>query len=371
MKQRKNLPVMFRNGLVSLLAVVLIAPNLSCSSRDGRQQVIDAYTLRINAQADSASKILKQVSEEHPELAMAWYELSRATLHMGLQNPRNFMQVLDSADHCIGRAIELEPGNALYRSFKGGIETLRFYIAMQTGDSLAGEYLARVEDAYKSVFELDPGFYENKITLVEFFGMLPAEMGGDREKAEMYTRELEEADLVSGAKAREILMPDDADYEAFWKGINEKAPDNADAVQALGRVYLFNGDFEKASKCFEDAIGLDPSKNFLYLDLGRYQLMQAMQDPAALDSVAPMIQVEFDKFLNAKPEPYNTQKAWTYGMLAMISRRTGNTEESDAYLEKATQLDPYFSRSFGRPGIKLFCPPDVVIHEQGYYMTPF
>ncbi len=60
------------------------------------------------------------------------------------------------------------------------------------------------------------------MTLVEFFGGLPAEMGGDPEKAEKYANELEVADVIAGAKAREILMPEDADYVAFWEDIIEK-----------------------------------------------------------------------------------------------------------------------------------------------------
>ena len=239
------------------------------------------------------------------------------------------------------------------------------------GEEGAGEHLARMEETYNAVFKLDPTYYENKITLVEFYGLLPEDMGGNKEKAEKYAAELETDDLIEGAKAREILMPEDADYEAFWKGILEKVPDNADAIQALGRVYLFEGDFEEAATTFQKAIDLDPSKNVLYLDLGRYQMMQVMQNPAVMDSMAPLIRTEFDKYLNSSPEPLNPMKAWVYGHLAMIAHRSGNQEKAEELVAMAKELDPYYSQAFGAPGMKLYCPPDQVIHDQGYYMSPF
>jgi tetratricopeptide (TPR) repeat protein len=196
-------------------------------------------------------------------------------------------------------------------------------------------------------------------------------MGGDSVKAETYARELEAADRVAGARAREILMPEDADYEAFWKGVNEAVPDNAEALQALGRVYLFLGDVETASTYYREAMALDPAKHILYLDLGRYQMMQAMQNPAVLDSVAPLAREQFNRYLASEPEPPGPMKAWTYGMLAMMSRRSGDAETAEEYVSKAEGLDPYFQRSFGRPDMELYCPPDAVIHEVNYYLTPF
>ena len=107
------------------------------------------------------------------------------------------------------------------------------------------------------------------------------------------------ADVVAGAKAREILMPEDADYVAFWNDIVNRIPDNSDAQQALGRVYLFQENIEKATDCYEKAIDLDQSKNDLYIDLGRYYVMTAMQNPELLDSVAPLIEEQFNKYLTS------------------------------------------------------------------------
>ncbi|NOR86170.1 MAG: tetratricopeptide repeat protein, partial [Bacteroidales bacterium] len=204
-----------------------------------------------------------------------------------------------------------------------------------------------------------------------FFGGLPAEMGGDLTKAEQYTRELESANSIAGAKAREILMSEDADYVAFWNSIIQENPENTDAHQALGRVYLFNGDFKQAEKQYKKAIQLDANKNALYLDLGRYFVMQAMQNQDVLDSLAPLAEEQFNKYLNANPKPVQPMKAWTYGSMAMIGRRAGNKEQAAKNIEMAKALDPFFTPAFGKPYGGLFTPPEAIIHFQTYYLSPF
>ncbi len=371
MKHQTNIQSRFQPVVISLICGLAFILSMSCSDHGTDQQVLKAYELRVTGHADSALVMLEGIVKEQPDLAIAWYELARTTMHTGMQGPQQIKETLEKAGECIAKAVEKDPENALYLSYQGGIETLQLYMALQMGQEGADMHLARMEETYNAVFELDPTYYEDKITLVEFYGLLPEDMGGNKEKAKKYAAELEAADLIAGAKAREILMPDDADYEAYWKGILEKVPDNADAIQALGRVYLFEGDFDEAAARFQQAIDLDPSKNVLYLDLGRYQLMQAMQNPAVLDSVAPLVQTEFDKYLNSSPEPLNPMKAWTYSKLAMIAHRTGDAEKAEGLMETAKQLDPYHSQAFGTPGMDQYCPPDQVIHEQRYYMSPF
>jgi len=288
-----------------------------------------------------------------------------------MSNPRAIKESMDEALRCINLAVENDPDNAWYLSYKGGIETFHFYLAMQMGFENAGEHLTLIEETYNSVFQLDPTYYENKLTLVEFFGGLPAEMGGDSIKAAKYAAELEKANIIAGAKARELLMPEDADYLTFWKEIVEEKPGNADAQQALGRIYLFTDNIEQATICYQRAIDLDPSKNTLYLDLGRYYMMMAMQNPALIDSVAPFIEKEFNKFINFTPEPINPMKAWVYATLSMINRRMGNEDVAKKYLEMAKEWDPFFSPAFGKPSEALYIHPDVIVHEQEYYLSPF
>ena len=359
-----------KNCLI-ICALIISYGMASCMGEQSNEKIFEAYELRINGQADTAKIILEQVISADSTNALAWYELCRTTEQLGMANPRAIKETLDEALKYINLAVKNDPDNAWYLSYKGGIETLHFYLAMQMGNENAAEYLKKVEETYNSVFQLDPSYYENKLTLVEFFGGLPADMGGNHEKAEKYASELEDEDLISGAKARELLMPEDADYVAFWNEIIENNPENADALQALGRIYLFMENIDEATNYYQEAIDLDPSKNVLYLDLGRYYMMMAMQNPGLIDSVAPFVEEKFKKYLNFTPEPINPMKAWAYGQLAMIDRRSGNVDAADKYVGMAIELDPFYSHAFGKPGKAIYCPPDVVVHDQGYYLSPF
>ena len=224
-----------KNCLI-ICALIISYGMASCMGEQSNEKVFEAYELRINGHADSAKIILEQILSVDSTNALAWYELCRTTQQIGKSNPREIKESLDDALKYINLAVENDPENVWFLSYKGGIETLHFYMALQMGSENAGEYLDKFESTYNSVFQIDPSYYENKLTLVEFFGGLPAEMGGNPEKAEKYAGELEEADLIAGAKARELLMPEDADYVTFWKEIIEEYPENADANQALGRV---------------------------------------------------------------------------------------------------------------------------------------
>ena len=353
------------------LALIFVGIISSCTGQKTDEKVLEAYELRINGHADSAKVLLEQITNENPKDALAWFELCRTTQQLGMANPRAIQEMLVETLKYINLAVENDPDNAWYLSYKGGIETLHFYMGMQMGNENATEYLDKLEETYNSVFQIDPSYYENKLTLVEFFGGLPADMGGDPEKAKKYAVELEEADLVAGAKARELLMPEDADYETFWKEIAEKEPENAAVNQALGRVYLFMENIDEAKNYYQKDIDINPSKNALYLYLGFYFMMRHIKNPDLLDSVAPFIEVEFNKFLNFTPEPINPMKAWAYGTLAMINHRAGNKEVAEKYKGMAKELDPFYSRASAKPDRTIYSPPDVVVHDQGYYLSPF
>jgi len=344
---------------------------ISCTGQKTNDGVIAAYELRINGKADSAEVLLQQFTTRNPENAQAWYELCRTKQQLGMANPREIKESLDDALRYINLAVKNDPDNAWYLSYKGGIETLHFYLGMQMGDESAAAYLDKLEKTYNLVYETDPSYYENMLTLVEFFGGLPPDMGGNAEKAEKYANELETANVIAGAKARELLMPEDADYVAFWKRIIKENPENADAEQALGRAYLFIENIDGAQMQYQKVIDLDPSRNSLYLDLGRYYMMMAMQNINLLDSVAPLIEEQFNKYLNSIPEPKNPMKAWVYGHMAMIQRHSGDEEEAEKFMGMAEDLDPFYSQAFGKPGKSIYSPPDVVVHEQGYYLSPF
>lgn len=364
---------MLSASIIAVFAICLA--QVSCKTNHENDDEVDIATssweLRMNGKADEAKLILQQYTSENQDNAMAWYELSRTMHHIGLSDPQILETSITDALSYIEKAVELAPDNAKFQNYKGTLLTLKLYMNLTFGKGDVNISLEEVESAFTTTFGLDNTFTEGIITLVEFYGGLPEGNGRNNKKAENYAAMLEGTELVAGAKAREILMPEDADYLEFWTNIVDMAPNNPDAHQALGRIYLFYDQPENAEICYTDAMAIDPDKNTCLLDLGRYYLMMAMQNPALLDSVGATIKTHFGKYLNANPEPCNPMKAWTYSKLAMVEKYTGNTEKSEQYVMQANQLDPFHSPAFGKPGMLIFAHPNEIVHDQGYYLSPF
>ncbi len=374
MKKAETITKVSILNLLILAMFTLCLVQISCKAEqndDTGDMAANAWELRMNGKADEAKLMLQQYTTEQPDNAMAWYELSRATHHVGLSDPQNLENSVTEALGYIDKAIGLVPENTKFLNYKGNLVTLNFYMNLKFGKGDFKTSLEEMESVFNKTFELDNSYTEGIITLVEFYGGLPEGNGGNKEKAESYAAMLESTDLVAGAKAREILMPEDTDYIEFWTSMLDKAPNNPDAHEALGRVYLFYDQIDHAEACYNNAMEIDPAKNTCLLDMGRYYLMMAMQNPPVLDSVHPIIKTHFEAYLNSTPEPCNPMKAWAYSKLAMVENYTGNTEGGENYAKKANQLDPFHSPAFGTPSMLIYAFPNETVHEQGYYLSPF
>jgi tetratricopeptide (TPR) repeat protein len=363
-----------RHFIIMPLSVAVAYMSLvfwSCTRQELDKTVQQAYELRMNGQADSAKVILEQVLSADSTNAVAWYEIARTKHHMGLGNPRALMSGMPDIQQIVQKAVDNDPDNVIYQYYKGYIDYFNLYVSLQMGKENLSEDFAKVVKSYKSVLILKPDYHEAKMFLVELFAMLQSNIGGDSAKAEKYVRELEEADAVFGAKAREIVMPENANYVEFWQKIKKKQMDNADVHEALGKAYLYNNNVDEAIKCFEKAISLNSKKNILYVDLGRYYMMQAMQNPKTVDSLATLIENAFENYLNSQPEPINPLKASVISKLSMIKFRTGDKERGNKLHEEAMTLDKYHSKAFGTPSQILFDPPDEISHVHVYFFRPF
>lgn len=356
--------------LTVLLSAFLI---FSCEqlSKNEQTKVLTAYHLRIDGNADSTITILEQVISEDSNCAMAWYELARTEHQMGLGNPRQMAPHLEEALLYIDKAILIDPKNPAYLYYKGILQSLNMYMALQMGKEHVQEDLDQIEENYLVLLDVRPDFHVAKLCLVDLYSFVPSDMGGNASKTEQYTIELEQEDLVYGAKAREIILPEEGDYVAFWSELIDNNRKNAELFEALGKVYLYNNDPQNAWVNFKKAKKLDYSKNYLYLDMGRYYTMQAMQGQIAIDSAVPLINAEYEKYLSSKFEPNNSMKAWTIGQMAMLKFRNGDEEGGKLLMEEAKALDPYFSRAFGTPHPILFVRPDAVSQKFQYLSRPY
>lgn len=340
----------------------------SCKGPEVDKAVVEAYELRMNGKADEAKAMLEQIVSDEPDNALAHYELARTKFQIMLSGLKELDTALEDIQQSIYKAIENNPDNVIYLFFAGRVALLPAYMAVQRNQPEAKEKVANVCSIYESVLKLKPDYHEAMLHLVEIYGLVPEDMGGDRAKAEEYTQKLEEMNEIFGAKARALLLPDEADTVDYWQKVLEKHEGNAEVLKDLGRAYLFKNRAEEGTKCFEEAVQIDPEQNVLFLDLARYYGM-TMRDETKREAAGPMAEKMFRRYLDS--EPILPLKAFALRMLANLKRIMGDEEKAKALIEEVDTIDPFVSKAFGVPNPDLFIPPGEIYRGHRYLFFPF
>lgn len=358
----------------ALVCAVCVLSSVSCApttTEPGATEV--AYELRMNGKLDEAKQVLEDALAQDPDYAEGHYELSRLKLHSALGNRRQLEDLLTEAQQSIDRAIEHDSSSVVYPFFAGHVGFMRAFLSMNLGEPVAAERVAHSCDAFKAALRLKPDYREAKLHLVELYGILPAEMGGDRSKAEVYMSELVKVDEIFGMKARSVL--EEVGVED-WKALREKYPGNTDVLEELGKAYLREGDVIESGKCFDEAVEIDSSEVILFLDLGRYHFGWAMEMRSE-DQESQEVQrthlaaAEAAMLRYLETEHSAPMDAYALRMLSNVKHGAGEKEERNRLKEEAKALDPYHSRTTGCPGSVLFTPPGTILQDHRYMMRPY
>jgi hypothetical protein len=356
-----------------ILALIMILPvlcsgQISSKPEIASKEVMEAYNLRLNGKCDDAMALLQTVIEKDSANAMAYYELARLQQYMLTGGGKvKIADIVNSADKAVANA----PGNVIYVYYKALTSFLNAFFAMQ-GDQQ--QVKLRIEQTCKyleRVLELKPDYSEAAMYLVEIYGMLPREMGGDSLKALIFANKLKNSDPYFGAKAEAALMPEGSDLVGFWSKKQQDNPGISEYFVELGKAYLFNDDPVSAELSYNKAIEANASYNRLLLNIARFHMMKVMRDKDQAETELPEAMKYLEKYLNSKPEPVIPLRAYTMGLQAMFEKFQGNQEEGNKKLEEAKTLDPYFSRASGIPTLLLFDPPDKISHQYFSFFSPF
>lgn len=340
---------------------------LSCKGPEVDKAVMEAYELRMNGKADKAEAILEQIISDEPDIALAHYELARTKLHIGLSTLEE--SAMEEVQQSIDKAIENDPDNVIYSFFAGNTALTSAYGAAKSEQPDVKEKFAKLCSIYESVLKLKPDYHEAMLDLVQIYGILPEEMGGDRSKAEEYVKKLEEMDEIFGAKARAILLPEEADHVGYWQKVLEKHEGNAEVLRELGRTYLFKGQVEDGAKCFEEAVRINPGQNILFLDLARYHGGKGRSNRNLSETAWPLAEKAFKRYLDSEPIP--PLKAFALYHLSALKSWMGDQEGADELLEEAKSIDPYHSKVTGVPTPDLWVPLGKISHNNRYLFWLF
>jgi tetratricopeptide (TPR) repeat protein len=345
---------------------------VSCTPTAEPRLAEAAYELRMSGKLDEAQQILEDALAQDPDYAAGHFELARIMLHASLgDNPRKMDSLLTATQQSIDRAMAQDSSSAIYPFFAGHVGFMRAYLAMNLGETDAAERVAGSCDAFEAALRLKPDYREARLHLVELYGLLPAEMGGDRSRAEAHMSELAKTDEVYGMKAQSVLGEVSV---ADWQTLREKHPRNTDVLEELGKACLWEGDLIAAGECFDEAVAIDSSEVILFLDLGRYHLIHTMElmrseEQGELQMHLAAAETAMRRYLETEhPAP---MKAYALRMLSHVKHGAGDKEEGDRLKEEAKALDPYHSRATGSPGLVLFAPPGTILQDHRYLTRPF
>jgi tetratricopeptide (TPR) repeat protein len=332
------------------------------------------YELRMEGKCDEALAILTKSTMEDEGYGAAQYELARLHYHLALGNPRNMEASMQESQVCIERATKAEPGNAAYRVFEGHVAFMRGYaeMHMKQNNSGAKEQFRKACQEFEAAIRIEGDYPEMTLYLVELYGTLGNNVGGNKAKARKYAKQLKAKDAVFGAKADSILLPGKSNKVKYWQKILKKHPGNSEVLEELAKAYLGAGNTEEGVKYIEKAYRKNPKKAGLFLDLSRYHMMRAMQarnNNEKLQEAAGAADDAVKEYLDCNP--VGPMRAYGLGVRAKLNYHLGNKEKADGFMEEANGLDRNFSKAFGAPNPDLFIRPGVVSDNHRYLMRPY
>jgi tetratricopeptide (TPR) repeat protein len=356
---------------ISLLALAILAIMLfdACSIKNMSDTIVrEAFNIRMNGNSDKAKLILEDYLQNDSANALANYEMARLSHYMLLGGSQVEIEAISQS---INKAVEADPENVIYVYYKGIVSFLNAFMSMQMGNPQVKEIVAATCAQFERVLELKPDYHEARMYLVEIYGLLPKDMGGDSLKAAQHIAKLASMDNYFGAKAKTVVVPEEFNLLEYWENLLASDSNHTGYLTEAGKASLFIDDPAKAEEYFNRVMAVDPEKNILLLDLARYHLYKVMQNGELAQTELPIANTYLEKFLNSKPEPIVPLKAYTIGWQARVEMFLGNQAESERLTEEAKKLDPYYSRATGIPTLLLFDPPDQISHHYFSFFSPY
>jgi len=353
-------------GIVVLIIAGLCFMNVMGCQPDNDKNVMKAYELRMQGRVDDALMLIDSLLAVDTTNALAYFERSRILQHMMIggadRNPEGIFTA-------INKAAMLDKNNVNINYQKAVASFLHAYMKLMRDEGDAIETVNKACDNFKYVLELQPGQPQALLYLVDIYSQLPPDLGGDKEQAEHYAGIMKHGDEYYAAKAE--LLINQEDELNFWLSYLESHNSTPELMEDIAAAYVYEEDPVNAEKYYNEAIALDPSRNYLILNMARYYMYQVMQDQSLSDSLLPIAASYVNKYLDSNPEPIIPMKAYALGMLAKTKMFSGDKEEGMELMDQAKKLDPYFSRASGLPGMSEFDPPDQIIPRYASFFRPF
>ena len=362
---------MVSSCMCCITVVLLFGPSVYSRNilfNDSKTSVLEAYEMRINGNAEKAESLLSELVKNDSTDAVACFELARTKQHLFLGGKQIPWEEVVKLSH---QAVRYNPENEVYAFYFAYCSFFNAFVSMMQQAPDVAEKITLACDAFGNVLKLDPDCHEARLYLIDIYGQLPVEMGGNKEKAMACVTEMNNRNMLFGAMAGARLLPDTANHIFYWQKVGKEAGMNAQVLEELGRAYLLNSDADNGTKYFLEAIQADNSRRYLYMHLARYHLMMSQEDPGNKEMHLEKSMLMVNNYLQSVPALIPPQKAYANGFMALIRMLAGDDKGRNEYQESASAIDPFYSRATGMPSEMLYCRPDEVKIQYESFFNPF
>ncbi len=374
MKKSMQLPALVRFGIHFVILVLMVAPGVNGAkgvSLMADAAVQKAYDLRMSGKADQAAVVLEELLKSDSTNSLAHFELARTRYHLFLGGTQLTPEAWGRVVGSFQQAVKYAPVNATYAFYYAYSRFFDAFIGMMSEQPDVADKINAACTAFDAVMKVDPKCYQARLYEMDIYGMLPPEMGGNREKANSLAEDIGKKDKIFGALANARLQPENADMVAYWQGVEQNTPMGVQGIEEMGRAYLLKSDSENGTKYFLEAIKQDPSRRSLYMNLARFHLMSTQQDQANKETHLQEAEKLVNLFLTSQPELPAPFVAYGNGFLSLIKMVGGDQAGSDSFRAKAEAIDPFYSRATGLPAEMIYCRPEDVKIQYSSFFMPF
>lgn len=225
---------------------------------DGR--LIDALALQESGRLDEAMEAFARLTKEEPSCAAAWYEMGR---HMMVR------RWSDSAEHCLQRAVKLQPDNVWY------LKALAQNEAQNGNGKVLTETWERIVKVQPTVLE---NYYELSNAYIETGNLTKAIEVLNR--VERMIGVSEEVSLQKQKLWNATGKPDKALKEV--EALADAYPGETRYSAILAESYMQQKDYRKAKSYYDRILKQNPDDPYIHIQLAEYY--KAMGNPAEADS---------------------------------------------------------------------------------------
>lgn len=299
----------------TLLAVFIILPLIA----GGQSSVEKAKALYESKKYSEASKLLKEIDDDHKDYAAAQYYLGRIAFDQ---------KEYDDAVEYFEEATEADDKVADYFLWLG-----------DTYGTIAGEanvvrqgFLApKMKSAWEKAVALDAKNISARVSLIEFYTQAPGFMGGSFDKAKEVANQIIKLNPALGHRQMGKIHEREKNIPAAEKEYIIMAKADVAYAPTLASFYLNQKQYDKAFPIFEEAMRKNPEDMIATYQFGRASAISGQQ----LDKGEQCLR----KYLAYTPKQNEPSHAGANMRMAQIYEKRGNKTEAKKLFEAALKQD--------------------------------